>query len=148
MKNLFLSTFIILIIQISYSQNDTNTSVKEKEIFNYVEIGPSWRGCENIPAEEKRGYCTEESVKRFISENLIYPKTSLTKKIEGTVYINFTINSDGIVSTPKILRGINEEMDAEALRVINLMPQWYPGKHKGEAVAVQYNYPIKFSLQE
>lgn len=148
MKNFILSALIILIVQFSYAQNDTITSAKEKDVFMIVEFMPVWNACESIKTEEKRVNCTTESIKNFIAENLIYPVNSKQNEIVGTVYVTFVINPVGNVSNVRVLRGINEELDTEALRIVTSMPQFKPGLHRGKPVAVQYTLPIKFSLRE
>lgn len=68
--------------------------------------------------------------------------------MEGTVYVNFTIEKDGNISNPRILRGIGSGCDEETLRVIKLMPKWIPGEENGQTVRVQYNLPVKFKLDD
>jgi periplasmic protein TonB len=67
--------------------------------------------------------------------------------MEGTVYVSFVVDSLGKVRNPKLLRGVGDELDKEALRVVNLMPIWTPGKINGNPVNVQYNIPIRFTLR-
>ena len=63
------------------------------------------------------------------------------------MYVTFVVEKDGSVTDAKVLRGVSEEVDAEALRVINAMPKWKPGMQQGVPVRVQYNIPIIFKLQ-
>lgn len=85
-------------------------------------------------------------MEKFIQTNLVFPKTAIEKNINGKCFIKITIKSDGSVYEPKVLRGVANcpECDAEALRVISLMPKWSPGKQRGRAVSVYYNLPINF----
>lgn len=104
-------------------------------------------------------YATSEEMAKFpggsqaflnyISSNIVYPDSAKINGISGICYIMFTINTDGSISNVKILRGISgcSECDMEARRVIMNMPKWSPAKNKGTAVRVQYNIPIKFTLQ-
>jgi TonB family protein len=82
----------------------------------------------------------------FMGENIKYPEDAKKKGTAGTVFVTFVIEKDGKVSGVKLLRGVSESLDKEALRVVSSMPAWKPGKQKGKAVRVQYNLPIKFSL--
>lgn len=77
---------------------------------------------------------------------LSYPPHARNKGIQGTVYISFIIEANGTISHVKILKGISEELDEEAIRVANMMPPWIPGRQKGKAIRVQFNMPIRFTL--
>ena len=68
-------------------------------------------------------------------------------KIEGRVIVQFVVGKDGSVSGVKVMRGVSPELDAEAIRVVSMMPKWIPGKQRGKAVAVKYTMPIMFRLQ-
>ena len=80
----------------------------------------------------------------FISENIKYPQSAMEKGIEGKCFIQFVIDVDGSVTNVELMRGFDEECDAEALRVINLMPKWKPGKKDGKPVRVIYTIPVAF----
>ncbi len=86
-------------------------------------------------------------LRKFLANNVKYPEEAVKKKIQGKVYINFVVNKDGTVSRAKVARGVNPLLDAEALRVVSLMPKWEPGKEKGKPVDVSYTVPINFALQ-
>ena len=104
------------------------------EVFKVVEVDPEFPG-------------GEEALYKYLAENIKYPVMAKNNKVEGRVYITFVIEKDGTVSDAKVLRSVNEELDAEALRVINAMPKWKPGMQQGVPVRVQYNIPITFKLQ-
>ncbi len=84
----------------------------------------------------------------YISKNIHYPQEAKEKGIQGRVFIGFVIEKDGSVSNVRNLRGVDSELDAEAMRVVESMPKWKPGKHKGEFVRVSYQIPIHFKLEE
>jgi protein TonB len=84
---------------------------------------------------------------KFIADNLKYPKEAQDKGIQGRIITAFIINEDGRISDAEILRGIDESLDREALRVIGEMPLWTPGKQRGQVVAVKYTVPVTFRLQ-
>ena len=83
----------------------------------------------------------------FLGKNVKYPATAQEKGIQGRVIVQFVVNRDGSIVEPKVVRGVDPELDAEALRVISIMPKWKPGKQKGEAVRVKYTIPVMFRLQ-
>jgi protein TonB len=88
----------------------------------------------------------EDELKSYLKRHLRYPSSAKKAGIEGTVYTTFTIDQNGDVKLPAIISGINPELDAEAIRVINAMPRWNPGSIDGVPVSVQYNLPVKFRL--
>ena len=84
----------------------------------------------------------------YISKNIHYPQEAKEKGIQGRVFIGFVIEKDGRVSNIRNLRGVDSELDAEAIRVVKSMPKWKPGKHNGEFVRVSYQIPILFKLED
>ena len=107
---------------------------QEKVIFQVVEEMPEFPGG------------MAEAMK-FLAKNIKYPVAAQEAKIEGRVIVQFVIERDGSVSDVKVMRGVNSELDAEAIRVVSMMPKWIPGKQRGKAVAVKYTMPIMFRLQ-
>ncbi|BBE20323.1 regulatory sensor-transducer, BlaR1/MecR1 family [Aquipluma nitroreducens] len=89
----------------------------------------------------------DQALRNFLAQAVKYPPEAVKKGIQGKVYVTFVVNKDGSVSNAKIARGVDPSLDAEALRVVKLLPKWKPGKQKGQDVAVQYTVPIKFALQ-
>lgn len=85
---------------------------------------------------------------KFLQDNIQYPETALKKKKQGTVYIKFTIEKDGAVSEVGVAKGIENapELDAEAVRVFEGMPNWEPGLMNGKPVRVSMTMPVKFVL--
>ena len=89
-----------------------------------------------------------EALKQFLADNIKYPKEAQEGKIQGRVYATFIISETGKVTNAKIIRGIDEALDKEALRLINAMPDWKPGKQRGKPVSVEYTIPINFELKK
>jgi len=89
----------------------------------------------------------EEALMKFIISEVKYPDDAKKAGIQGKVFVNFIVNKEGNIVHSKITRGVSPSLDKEALRVINKMPQWTPGKNKGEIVSVRYTLPIMFKLQ-
>lgn len=82
----------------------------------------------------------------FLSENTKYPKVAQRNNIQGRVFVQFVVNKKGNVTNVKILKGVNPDLDAEALRVVKLMPNWIPAKQHNRLVKISYVVPIKFKL--
>ena len=108
--------------------------VVEDKIFTIVEQQPEFPG----------GFA---ELQKYLGKNINYPSLARDAGISGTVYVTFVVGKDGSVSAAKILRGIGGGCDKEALRVIAKMPNWKPGKQRGKPVKVQYNVPVRFTLQ-
>jgi TonB family protein len=114
------------------------TSAQEKEtdsraVFNMVEEMPKFPG-------------EEEGLKAFIMNKVRYPKEAQEKGIQGKVFVQFIIDTDGSVTDARIAKGVDPLLDQEALRVVNSMPKWKPGKQKGMFVKVSYTLPVNFAL--
>jgi protein TonB len=100
------------------------------EVFTVVEESPEYPGGTG-------------ALIKFIQTNLIAPNSVL----QGKVHLKFVVNELGDISRIDILQGLNEECDAEAIRVVKLMPRWKPGKQNGQPVKVYYNLPISFRIR-
>lgn len=87
------------------------------------------------------------ALNKFISSQLEYPKVAHENGISGRVIVQTIITKEGKITEPKVVKSVSPELDAEALRVVKLMPNWNPGKQRGIAVNVKYNIPFTFSLQ-
>ena len=83
---------------------------------------------------------------KFLSMTVKYPEAAEKAGTQGRVIVSFIVEKDGSVSNAKVQKSVSEELDAEALRVINAMPKWTPGMQKGKAVRVKYTIPITFRL--
>jgi TonB family protein len=82
----------------------------------------------------------------YLQDNIIYPESAKNEGMEGTVYISFVVEANGQITNVQVIRGLGEPLDKVAEDVIAGMPVWEPGKKDGEAVAVQFTMPIKFTL--
>ena len=89
----------------------------------------------------------EKEMMKFIKNNLRYPSAAIDAGISGTVTVNFEVGRDGKISRIKVIRGIGGGCDEEAVRILEKMPAWSPGKQGGMAVLVSYTVPFKFVLQ-
>lgn len=86
----------------------------------------------------------EEAMMKYLEKEITYPKEEAKNNIGGTIYIEFVVEKDGAITKIKLLRGLTESIDAEALRVVRNMPNWNPGKNDGIPVATSFVLPIKF----
>jgi protein TonB len=116
------------------AENRKEEEIVEMEIFTVVESMPSFPG-------------GDAARMKFLQENIKYPQMARESGIQGTVYVTFVVEPNGKVSDVRVLRGIGGGCDEEAVRVIQSMPKWEAGKQRGKAVRVQFNMPIKFTLQ-
>jgi TonB family protein len=103
------------------------------EVYNQVDVLPEYPGGSNAMFD-------------FISKNVKYPESAKENGIEGKVYVQFVVEKDGSLSSFNIARGVNEDIDNEAIRVLKLMPNWTPGVQDGKAVRVHYTIPFVFKL--
>jgi periplasmic protein TonB len=104
------------------------------KIVDHSEIMPSYIG-------------GMEAMIRFLGSKMRYPAAARRIGTQGTVFVQFVIGLDGNVIQAKIIKGISKECDAEALRVISMMPAWNPGLQGGNPVMVRMVLPVKFQLQ-
>ncbi len=107
---------------------------EEAEIFTVVESMPEFPG-------------GQASLFKFLQQNIDYPEIAKESGIQGRVFVTFVVETDGSVTDVRVLRGIGGGCDEEAVRVVKAMPKWNPGKQRGKPVRVQFNLPVKFTLQ-
>jgi protein TonB len=115
-------------------QNKEEEEIEEQKIFYIVED----------PAEFPGG---DRALYKYISDNVRYPVIAQENGIQGKVYVKFVVNEQGKVSDAQVLRGVDPSLNQEALRVINSLPEFKPGKQRGNPVKVYYNAFINFQLQ-
>ena len=104
------------------------------KVFDVVEQMPQYPG--DMPA-----------LFQYISKNIKYPAEAEKAGVQGRVIVTFVVEKDGHVSNAKVVKSVAPALDAEALRVINGMPNWNPGMQNGEPVRVKYTVPVTFRLQ-
>jgi protein TonB len=108
--------------------------IVEEEVYTIVESMPEFPG-------------GQKKMMEYLRDNMKYPPAAKANGIKGKVYINFTIGKNGEIRDIKILRGVHDLLDKEAIRVIKSFPKWKAGKQRGKAVSVSFNLPISFSLR-
>jgi TonB family protein len=116
------------------SQKTTQDTLPQ-EVFRVVEEMPAYPG-------------GNEAMFKFLGNNIKYPEKARQNNQEGIVVIQFIVDKKGKLLDQKAVKGVSPEIDAEALRVVGLMPQWKPGVQKGQKVNVSFNLPIRFKLDD
>ncbi len=107
---------------------------KEEQIFVAVEQ----------PAEFPGG---QAALMKWLSNNMRYPEAAQQNDIQGRVVVNFVVEKDGSIGHVKIAKGVDKDLDREAIRVVKKMPKWQPGKNNGVPVRSYFNLPVTFRLQ-
>ena len=115
--------------------NTTSEPQNTEEVFMVVENMPEFPGGLNT--------CL-----KFLADHVAYPKEAAEKKIQGRVIVQFVVMKDGSIANARVIRSVDPLLDAEALRVIGLMPKWKPGTQRGQAVNVKFTMPITFRLDK
>ena len=116
------------------SAQKTVVAKKNQKVFDVVEQMPEYPGGQAALIE-------------YISNNVKYPDDAAKKKVEGKVFVTFVVDTDGKITDVSLMRKVFPSLDAEAIRVISAMPNWIPGKQKGQVVRVKYTVPIMFRLK-
>lgn len=121
----------ITTLTVQYQQEEEDV---EKQVFYIVEEMPEFPG-------------GELALRKFIANAIKYPVIAQENGIEGKVYVTFIVGTDGYVFGARIIRSVDPILDKEALRVVNSLPIWKPGKQRGQPVRVGFSVPISFVLQ-
>lgn len=89
----------------------------------------------------------DPALMEYLRQNLRYPTPAQNAGIQGTVWVEFVVGKGGSIEDVHVLRGIGGGCDEEALRVVNQMPDWTPGKQRGFPVKVRFQLPITYTLK-
>jgi len=125
-------------IEIEDTESDEDEEIEieeedDEEFFMVVENMPEFPG-------------GDLGLMKYIQKNVKYPAIAKEYNITGKVYVNFIVDKSGSVTNVKIVRGVDKNLDAEAVRVVKSLPKYKPGKQRGKAVRVMYTIPINFTL--
>ena len=107
---------------------------KEEEIFVAVEQQAEFPGGQG-------------ALMKFLSNNIRYPESAQQNDIQGRVIVKFVVEKDGSIGNDTVVKGVDHDLDREAIRVVKKMPRWQPGKNNGVAVRSYFNLPVTFRLQ-
>ena len=120
--------------QVVVKEPEPEVKHKEEEIFVAVEQQAEFPG-------------GQAALMKWLSQNVRYPETAQQNDVQGRVIVKFVVEKDGSIGTATILKGVDKDLDREALRVVKKMPKWQPGKNNGVAVRSYFNLPVVFKLQ-
>ena len=121
-----------------YSQSsdavDSIDPIEEEIPFELVEEKPSFMGGD------------ANAFSKWVNERLVYPEIAKENGVSGRVTLQFTVETDGMVTNVKVLNGVDPSLDREAVRVVSRSPRWKPGMQDGKPVKVTYTFPVIFQL--
>ena len=114
-------------------EGEVDQDQAKEEAFDVVEEMPEFPG-------------GPKALMDYLMANVKYPKTAFDADIQGRVIAQFVVDKEGTVRDAHVVKSVDPALDAEALRVINNMPKWRPGRQNGKVVNVKYTIPVSFSL--
>lgn len=120
--------------QVVVKEPEPEAKPKEEEIFVAVEQQAEFPG-------------GQAALMKWLSNNIRYPETAQQNDVQGRVVVKFVVEKDGSIGAATIAKGVDKDLDKEALRVVKKMPKWQPGKNNGVAVRSYFNLPVNFRLQ-
>lgn len=120
--------------QVIVKEPEPEAKPVEEEIFQAVEQQAEFPG-------------GQAALMKWLSQNIRYPEAAQQNDIQGRVIVKFVVEKDGSIGQATILKGVDKDLDREALRVVKKMPKWQPGKNNGVAVRSYFNLPVTFKLQ-
>lgn len=129
-KTIIMMLTALLIMACSGQKSEQTT----EKIYNTAEEMPVFKG-------------GDEALMQWLNENIKYPDEAMRKGVSGRVLVRFFIDEDGNVQQPEIVESVDSMLDNEALRVVNAMPKWTPGKTNGKAVKVYFTLPVTFKFE-
>lgn len=111
----------------------SETQEEQGEIYQVVEEQPEFPG-------------GMDELMKFMQKNIKYPKEAQDRGLQGRVIVQFVINTDGSICEEEVVKSVDPQLDAEAIRLLRSMPNWEPGKQRGKAVRVRFTLPVTFRL--
>ena len=105
----------------------------KEPVFDVVEVMPQFPG-------------GQDSLMSFLMHTVKYPKEAMEKGVQGRVVVQFIVEKDGTVSSPNVVKAVTPALDQEAIRVVQCMPKWAPGKQRGKEVRTKFTLPVTFRL--
>ena len=133
MKKLILMLLMAECCLMTAHAQKTVVSQTNQKVFDTVEQMPEYPG-------------GMQAMIAFLQTNMKYPEDAAKQKVEGRVMVQFIVETDGSISDVHVAKQVFPSLDAEAIRVVQAMPKWTPGKEKGNVVRVKYNLPIVFRM--
>lgn len=116
------------------ANNMADANADASGVYSKVDVYPTFPGGDN-------------ALQNYFDKNLSYPEEATNEGVDGTVYLSFIVDENGRVSSPQVVgKKLGYGLETEAIRVVNKMPSWTPGKLKGKNVKARYTLPVKFVL--
>lgn len=132
-KNVSLKVALMMLVLLFCSMTSTAQTKKNDMVFDVVEVMPQFPG-------------GQIAMLKYIMENMKYPEQAMKEGIQGRVAVRFIVEKDGSISDVKPILSVHPLLNKEAVRVVESMPKWTPGKQNGKPVRVRYNLPVMFKL--
>ena len=123
----------LIITTVKHQKEIYNEQISQPDVFDKVDEAPQFPG-------------GMAGMMQYLSSNIRYPEDAREAGTQGRVIVSFIVEKDGSISNAKVAKPTYSSLDEEALRVVNAMPKWVPGKQNGEAVRVKYSIPVSFRL--
>ena len=123
----------LIITTVKHQKEIYNEQISQPDVFDKVDEAPQFPG-------------GMAGMMQYLSSNIRYPEDAKESGAQGRVIVSFIVEKDGSISNAKVAKPTYSSLDEEALRVVNAMPKWVPGKQNGEAVRVKYSIPVSFRL--
>jgi protein TonB len=118
---------------VTQTPQDTYQAAVNEEIFTVCEVPPSFPG-------------GNDRISGYLRQNLRYPEEAIKAKVQGRVFVSFIVTKEGQIKGVTVLKGYDHGINDEAVRLIQTMPNWIPGKQSGHPVNVKYNLVVPFEL--
>ena len=132
-KNVSLKVALMMLVLLFSFMTSTAQTKKNNMVFDVVEVMPQFPG-------------GQIAMMKYIMENIKYPKQAMKEGIQGRVTVRFIVEKDGSISDVKPVLSVHPLLNKEAVRVVESMPKWTPGKQNGKPVRVRFNLPVMFKL--
>ena len=135
--SVFLLSGTLLALSLNNSAFAQAPATPSKTVYTYVEQMPQ------LP-----GGGGQAAIVTAIQQHVVYPPQALRARVEGRVFVNFTVAATGLVENVAVVKGIQPACDSVVMRAVQQLPRFTPGRQAGRAVAVQFTVPVTFRLQE
>lgn len=132
-KNVSLKVALMMFVLLFSFMTSTAQTKKNDMVFDVVEVMPQFPG-------------GQIAMLKYIMENMKYPEQAMKEGIQGRVAVRFIVEKDGSISDVKPILSVHPLLNKEAVRVVESMPKWTPGKQNGKPVRVRFNLPVMFKL--
>lgn len=132
-KNVSLKVALMMLVLLFSFMTSTAQTKKNDMVFDVVEVMPQFPG-------------GQIAMLQYLMKNMKYPEQAMKEGIQGRVAVSFIVEKDGSISDVKPVLSVHPLLNKEAVRVVESMPKWSPGKHNGKPVRVRFNLPVMFKL--